>query len=144
MIENSKPIEILVIEDDDIDAKSIKRALEKLKILNKLHRARDGIEALALLRDDTVNITKRPYLILLDINMPRMNGLEFLAAIRGDDKLRNAIVFVLTTSKAEEDIKAAFDQNVAGYMVKSDLENGFVSAIELIDQYWRIVEMPTC
>ncbi len=142
MIEHSKPIEILVIEDDDVDAKSIQRALAKLKILNKLHRAKDGIEALALLRDETIDIIKRPYLVLLDINMPRMNGLEFLAEIRSDDKLRDAIVFVLTTSKAEEDKMAAFDQNVAGYMVKSDLENGFISAIELLDHYWRIVELP--
>ncbi len=142
MAQDTKPIEILVVEDDDIDAKSIQRALAKLRILNTLHRAKDGIEALDLLRDEKAGIIDRPYLILLDINMPRMNGLEFLAELRGDDRLLDSIVFVLTTSKADEDKVAAFNHNVAGYMVKSDLENGFKSAIELLDHYWRIVELP--
>ncbi len=139
MTQNSKPIEILVIEDDDVDAESIRRALKKLKILNTLHRAKDGVEALAMLRDNLIN---KPFVILLDINMPRMNGLEFLTEIRSDDELKGAIIFILTTSKADEDKVAAFEQNVAGYMVKSDLEKGFVSAVGLLDHYWRIVELP--
>ncbi len=139
MIDRSGEVELLLIEDDDIDAMAIKRSMKKLKILNRLHRAKDGIEALEMLRNGRVN---KPFLILLDINMPRMNGIEFLDEIRGDDSLKDTIVFMLTTSKAEEDRVAAFDHNVAGYMVKSDLEDGFTSALELVGHYWRIVEMP--
>jgi len=140
MSKQSNPVEILLIEDDDIDAKAIKRSMNKLKIINTLHRAKDGIEALEILQNG--NITK-PFIILLDINMPRMNGIEFLEVLRKDENLHDSIVFVLTTSKAEEDRVAAFGHNVAGYMVKSDLEDGFNSAIELVGHYWRIVELPS-
>ena len=85
----------------------------------------------------------KPDLILLDINMPRMNGLEFLAEIRADKTLKDSVVFVLTTSKADEDRIAAFNHNVAGYMVKSHLEEGFISALGLMEHYWRIVELPS-
>ncbi|MFT4925422.1 MAG: CheY-like chemotaxis protein [Phenylobacterium sp.] len=139
---DTKPMEILVVEDDDIDAKGIERAMNKLKIANKLHRAKDGIEALAMLRDGSSNRLNKPYIILLDINMPRMNGLEFLAEVRADEALQDAVVFILTTSKAEEDRIAAFGLHVAGYMVKSKMEQGFLTALNLIEHYWRIVEMP--
>ena len=142
MSKDTKPMEILVVEDDDIDAKGIERAMNKLKIANKLHRAKDGIEALTMLRDDSSNRINKPYIILLDINMPRMNGLELLAEIRADDELQDAVVFILTTSKAEEDRIAAFGLHVAGYMVKSNLQEGFISALNLMEHYWRIVEMP--
>ncbi|MCP3673062.1 MAG: response regulator [Gammaproteobacteria bacterium] len=139
MIIRENDVELLLIEDDDIDAKAIQRSMKKLKIANRLHRAKDGIEALEMLRNGDIN---KPFLILLDINMPRMNGLDFLEEIRGDNSLKDTIVFMLTTSKAEEDRVAAFEHNVAGYMVKSDLEDGFASALELVGHYWRIVEMP--
>ncbi len=139
---NTKAVEIIVVEDDDIDAKGISRAMRKLKIANPMHRVKDGIEALELLRRKEELFINKPYIILLDINMPRMNGLEFLEVIRNDEDLKDSIVFILTTSKAEQDRIAAFKHNVAGYMVKSNLEEGFISALKLIDHYWRIVELP--
>lgn len=136
----SKEVTILVVDDDDIDAMGIKRALKSLRILNPVVRARDGIEGLALLRDHQT--VKRPYIILLDINMPRMNGLEMLAALRNDPILSSAVVFVLTTSKIDEDRVAAYAKNVAGYIVKSEVGDGFMRVIEMLDHYWRIVELP--
>ena len=84
----------------------------------------------------------RPYLIILDINMPRMNGLELLQKLREDEVLRDSIVFVLTTSDDDRDKFEAFNLNVAGYMLKSDMSNSFIDAVELVDKYWRVVEFP--
>ncbi len=142
MAKSVKPLEILVVEDDDIDAMGIERAMRKLRILNTMHRAKDGIEALSILRETAPARLSKPYIILLDINMPRMNGLEFLAELRVDNNLSDAVVFVLTTSKADEDRVAAFNYNVAGFMVKSNLEEGFISALGLVEHYWRMVELP--
>ena len=88
------------------------------------------------------NIDAAPSLIILDINMPRMNGLELLKAIREDARLRHLIVFVLTTSNDEKDKFEAYNLNVAGYMLKSDMGNSFIRAVELVDNYWRVVEFP--
>lgn len=138
----TKAVEILVVEDDDIDAQGIARAMKKLKLLNPMHRVRDGVEALATLRDPNNAFVNKPYIILLDLNMPRMNGLEFLQALRSDEDFNDSIVFILTTSQAEQDRLRAFNYNVAGYMVKSKLEEGFISALKLVEHYWRIVELP--
>lgn len=135
-----KEATILLVEDDDVDAMGVGRALKSLKILNSVVRAHDGAEALALLREP--GRVQRPYIILLDINMPRMNGLEMLAELRDDPALSSAVVFVLTTSKTDEDRVAAYKQNVAGYIVKNKVGDGFMSIIALLDQYWRVVELP--
>ena len=142
MISNNQKIQILVVEDDDIDAKGITRAINKLQITNPVTRVRDGHEALTLLKNQSDKTIQKPYVILLDINMPRMNGLELIAEIRADEQLRDSIIFVLTTSRAPQDKKAAFNLNVAGYMVKSKLEEGYISALKLIQHYWQIVELP--
>ena len=133
-------VTVVLIDDDDVDAMGIARALKKLKILNPLVRARDGLEGLELLRGSQA--VKRPYIILLDINMPRMNGLEMLDELRNDEALANAVVFILTTSKADEDKTAAYRQHVAGYIVKSEVENGFLEMVSMLDHYWRVVELP--
>ena len=130
---------ILLVEDDDIDARGVKRALEKLRIGNPLFRAKDGIEALELLENREVD---KPYIILLDLNLPRMGGLEFLTHLRKNPLFDNSVVFVLTTSKDDEDKYAAYKQHVAGYIVKEKLDHGFDALIELLDHYWRIVELP--
>jgi len=132
----------LLVEDDNIDAKAFLRAMKKLKITNPVTIARDGIEAWELLKGNGETRIERPNLVILDINMPRMNGLELLRKIREDAELRNLIVFVLTTSNDEQDKFEAYDLNVAGYMLKSDLGGSFMGAVSLVDQYWRVVEFP--
>jgi CheY-like chemotaxis protein len=132
-------VSLLMIEDDDIDATALKRALHKLKLLNPIYRARDGLEGIELLRSGQI---PSPYIILLDLNMPRMNGLEFLEELRSDPALTHAIVFVLTTSKSDEDILAAYREHVAGYLLKQRMDNDFLQVVSLLNHYWRIIEMP--
>ncbi len=135
-----KQVNVLLVEDDEVDVMLIQRAFKDAKVGNPFIVAGDGMEALEKLRDsDTV---PRPYLILLDINMPRMNGHEFLEEIRQDEDLKDSIVFVLTTSKADEDKFKAYQKNIAGYLVKDNVGEGFLDAVKLLDSYWRIVEFP--
>lgn len=134
-----KEVSLLIVDDDDIDAISLERALRKLRLLNTLFRARDGREALELLRSGQV---PAPYIILLDLNMPRMNGLEFLEVLRTDPALTHAVVFVLTTSKSDEDLVAAYRKHVAGYVFKQHMDRDFMEVMGLIEHYWRIVELP--
>jgi len=138
-----KQANLLLVEDDDVDIMGMKRAFKKLKIANPFHIAKDGIQALEMLRGENgQEKLDGPYIILLDLNMPRMGGLEFLDVIRSDADLKNAIVFVMTTSSADQDICAAYDKNIAGYILKSNADEAFQRALELIDHYWRIVELP--
>lgn len=136
---NYKHVTILLVEDDDVDAMSVERAFKKLKIINPIVRAKDGAIALELLRKGSVT---KPYIILLDLNMPRMGGLELLGELRKDEDIKNSIVFVLTTSKDDADKLAAYEQNIAGYIVKEKLQHGFDDLVKLLDHYWRIVELP--
>jgi CheY-like chemotaxis protein len=136
-------VNILVVDDDEVDVKAIRRAFNKLKIANPLTVAHDGIDALERLRGQNgYDQLPRPNMILLDLNMPRMNGIEFLAEIRNDPELGDSIVFVLTTSNDDEDKVKTFNYNVAGYIVKTDPAAGFMKAIEMIDLYWKVVELP--
>jgi CheY-like chemotaxis protein len=134
---SSRVVTILLVEDDEVDVKALKWAFDKLKVANPLVVARDGIEALETLRD-----LPRPYLVITDINMPRMNGIELLRKIRESEQFRDSIVFVLTTSNDEQDKIDAYDLNVAGYMLKTDMGTSFQRAISLIDNYWKVVEFP--
>jgi len=134
---SSRVVTILLVEDDEVDVKALKWAFDKLKVANPLVIARDGIEALEMLRE-----LPRPYLIITDINMPRMNGIELLRKIRESEEFRDSIVFVLTTSNDEQDKIDAYDLNVAGYMLKTDMGTSFQRAISLIDNYWKVVEFP--
>lgn len=136
-------VNILLVEDDDIDAETVTRAFEKNKIANSLRRAHDGIEALEILRGENGHPSiPSPHLLLVDINMPRMNGIELLKEIRACDKLHKTIAFVLTTSKSDEDIFQAYDLNVAGYVVKSNVGENFIEMLSMLDHYWRVVEFP--
>lgn len=137
--QNYKEVTLLIVDDDDIDAIALERALRKLRLLNTVCRARDGQEALDMLRDAVV---PAPYIILLDLNMPRMNGLEFLQALRTDLTLTHAVVFVLTTSKSDEDLVAAYRKHVAGYVFKQHMDRDFLEVVSLIEHYWRLVELP--
>ena len=130
---------ILLVEDDDIDAMTVKRTLRELGAPNPLDRAIDGERALELLRDPA---QARPGLILLDLNMPRMNGIEFVAEIKRDPLLRLIPVVVLTTSSEEGDRIAAFSNSVAGYMVKPVDYPQFVQIMGLIRDYWMTSVTP--
>ncbi|MDI1309332.1 MAG: response regulator [Methylotenera sp.] len=134
-----KEVTLFIVDDDDIDAIALERALRKLRLLNTVRRARDGQEALDLLRAGEI---PAPFIILLDLNMPRMNGLEFLEALRIDPMLTHAVVFVLTTSKSDEDLVAAYRKHVAGYVFKQHMDRDFLEVIGLVEHYWRLVELP--
>ncbi len=136
-------VNLLLVDDDEVDVQGLKRAFAKSRIGNPITVARDGIEALEFLRGENGrHQLPKPHLILLDLNMPRMNGLEFLEAIRADEDLKRSVVFMITTSKAEEDKARAYDQHVAGYIVKQDPANTFMQAVALMEHYWKIVEFP--
>jgi len=132
-------VTLFIVDDDDIDAIALERALRKLRLLNTVRRAHDGQEALNLLRAGEI---PAPFIILLDLNMPRMNGLEFLEALRTDPMLTHAVVFVLTTSKSDEDLVAAYRKHVAGYVFKQHMDRDFLEVIGLVEHYWRLVELP--
>jgi CheY-like chemotaxis protein len=139
----SKSVRILLVDDDDVDAMAVERGFRQAKIANELVRARDGLEALGILRGQGAGgVLEKPYIIFLDLNMPRMGGFEFLKELRSDPQLAQDVVFVLTTSKADEDRSRAYDQFVAGYVVKAQAGKEFLSLIEMIDHYWRVVELP--
>ncbi|KQQ34784.1 two-component system response regulator [Methylobacterium sp. Leaf125] len=136
-------VNILLVDDDEVDVQGLKRAFKKSKIANPITVARDGIEALEVLRGENGRERlPKPHLILLDLNMPRMNGIEFLEAVRADEDLRSAVVFMITTSKADEDRMRAYGHNVAGYIVKRDPANTFMEAVALLEHYWKVVEFP--
>jgi len=134
---NSKPV--LLIEDDSVDAMTVKRAFKDLKIANKLVQAVNGEEALEYLRSQD---NKKPCLILLDLNMPKMNGIEFLKVAKTNDALKKIPVVVLTISKEGQDKVETFKLNVAGYMVKPVDYQRFVEVIRTIDLYWTLSELP--
>ena len=133
---------LLLVEDDAIDAEAIQRAFRQHRIANPFVVVRDGVEALAALRGESEVEVPHPYVVLLDVNMPRMNGIEFLDAIRADPALSRTIVFVLTTSDREEDKVAAYEHNVAGYILKSRAGEDFLEVVKLLRVYWRLVEFP--
>ena len=138
----NKDVSILLVEDDDIDIMVIERALKKLGLNNPLIIAKDGYEALEILRNEKNKHIDMPYVIILDLNMPRMNGFEFLDKLRDDPNLKRAIVFVLTTSNSDEDRYKSYDKNVAGYIVKKNIQGGFGKVVEMLDHYWRTIEFP--
>ncbi|NET32352.1 MAG: response regulator [Cyanothece sp. SIO1E1] len=136
-------VNILLVEDDEVDIMNVQRAFKKVKIRNPLHIANNGEEALALLRGDGVpKIHPQPGIVLLDLNMPKMNGIEFLRAIRADAELKAISVFVLTTSADERDKVAAYDLNVAGYILKPVELHRFIEAVSTLNLYWSLIEMP--
>jgi CheY-like chemotaxis protein len=137
---NAKMLNVLLVEDDEIDAMNVRRAFHKNRIANPLYFAGDGIEALEVLRAGQVPEERR--LILLDLNMPRMNGLEFLRELRSDPRLRAATVVVLTTSDDDRDRVEAYNLNVAGYILKPVTFENFSEAMATLNKYWTLVEFP--
>jgi CheY-like chemotaxis protein len=129
---------ILLVEDDQVDAMTVKRALKEIHVTNPMVQAQHGEAALDYLGDTS---KPRPCLILLDLNMPIMNGIEFLQVIKQHPEWRRIPVVVLTTSHEEEDKIASFDLSVAGYMAKPVDYQKFVEAIRTIDAYWTLSEV---
>ena len=136
-------VNILLVDDDKVDVMAVKRSFRELKIANPVIEARNGIEALDYLRGrNGREKVSSPCLVLLDLNMPRMGGIEFLAELRRDDDLRSTLVFVMTTSAAEDDRTRAYQKNVAGYVLKHRPGQSFLEAISMLEHYWRVIEFP--
>ncbi len=133
----NKPI--LLVEDDQVDVMTVKRALKEIHVTNSVVNLENGEEALKYLRDPK---SERPCIILLDINMPIMNGIEFLQVVKHDAKLKRIPVVVLTTSEEQQDKVNSFDLGVAGYMAKPVDYRQFVEVMRTIDAYWTVSEVP--
>jgi CheY-like chemotaxis protein len=136
-----KRLNVLLVEDDELDVMNVRRAFRKHEMADNLWVAGDGIDALEQLRSGA--LPRERLLILLDLNMPRMNGIEFLHALRADDKLHRTPVVVLTTSKDERDLVDAYELNVAGYIIKPVTFEKFVDVVGTMNDYWALVEMPS-
>ena len=133
-------LNILLVDDDEVDVMTVKRAFSRANITNKLFVATDGIEALSLLRSDGIPAARR--LVLLDLNMPRMSGIELLREIRADPALHAINVVVLTTSNEDRDRVDAFELNVAGYLLKPVTFHAFAEVMSTLNKYWTLMEMP--
>ena len=133
----NKPI--LLIEDDQVDTMTVKRDLKEIHVTNPLVHVENGEEALHYLRDPQ---REKPCIMLLDLNMPIMNGIEFLQVAKHDDQLKRIPVVVLTTSEEQQDKVNSFNLGVAGYMAKPVDYRQFVEVMRSIDAYWTISEMP--
>lgn len=139
----ARPVTLLHVEDDDVDAMAVERAFRRLPGAPAIVRARDGDEALEILRgEDPARRLTRPYFVLLDWSLPRMGGGEVLTRIRADAELRATVVFVLTTSRSAEDRRVAYELNAAGYLVKSESRDELSSGLALIAGYGSVVELP--
>ena len=129
-------IPILLVEDDAVDAMTVERALKDIRVTNRVHTVGDGLAALEFLREPGA---RRPGIILLDLNMPRMNGIEFLKVLKSDESLRKIPVVVLTTSKEEQDVAASYDLGVNSYIRKPVDFNQFAQAIQQLGLYWLVL-----
>jgi CheY-like chemotaxis protein len=137
---SNSSLNILLVEDDDVDVMNVKRAFDKNHITNPLFVAGNGLEALDKLRSGEVPQGRR--IVLLDLNMPKMNGIEFLRELRNDPTLAPTPVVVLTTSNNDCDKIDAFNLNVAGYLVKPVTFAEFSELMVTLNKYWTLVEMP--
>jgi CheY-like chemotaxis protein len=137
---DERMLNVLLVEDDEVDVMNVQRAFKKNHIANPLWVASNGIEGLEILRGGEMPKSRR--LVLLDLNMPRMNGIEFLRELRADPELHNTPVVVLTTSDDERDRVNAYDLNVAGYILKPVTFINFVESMATLNKYWTLVELP--
>ncbi len=136
-MKSHKPI--LLVEDDRVDAMTVERSLKEIKVMNPLQVANNGEEALDVLKNTQ---QPRPCIILLDLNMPKMNGLEFLKVIKNERRWQRIPVIVLTTSRNDQDKIESFNMGVAGYMIKPVDYWQFVEVVKTIDLYWTLSELP--
>jgi CheY-like chemotaxis protein len=138
--ERERLLNILLVEDDEVDVMNVRRAFKKNNIANPLYVAPNGVEALEQLRSRTIPRDRR--IILLDLNMPQMGGIEFLRELRADPELSLTPVIVLTTSNDERDRIEAYNLNVAGYLLKPVTFSNFCETMAALNKYWALVEFP--
>lgn len=144
MFELDNSINFMLVDDDEIDIKDIQRTFKKNKINNPVHIATNGVDALNKLLglNGEKKIKPTPKIIILDINMPKMNGIEFMKNIRTNKKLKSLLVFILTTSNSEKDKIDAYNLNAAGYIVKPFQVSEFMEMISSLHHYWNLLEFP--
>lgn len=142
MAQRRYPVTILLVEDDDVEAERVTRAFRHAGCDLAIRRAWDGIEALAILRRETPPPLDSPVIVLLDLKMPRMDGIQFLDELRADASLRQTLVFVLTTSQNEQDRIRAYERQVAGYILKTKARAGFSEVVHMLDNYSKLIDFP--
>ena len=136
-----KELKILLVEDDEVDVMNVQRALNKSNVKHSMEIAGNGLDALKMLRAEGSDLFN-PSVILLDLNMPKMNGIEFLTEIRKDDKLKSLPVFAFTTSNEDSDKIEAYNLNVSGYIIKPVEPDSFKKTMIALLEYWKIIEFP--
>ncbi|MEO8699216.1 MAG: response regulator [Kofleriaceae bacterium] len=137
---DNRELNILLVDDDEVDVMTVKRAFQKANITNPIFIASNGVDALQIMRGDSLPASRR--LVLLDLNMPKMNGIEFLREVRKDPALALTTVVVLTTSNEDRDRVEAFQLNVAGYLLKPVTFHTFADVMTTLNKYWTLMEMP--
>ncbi|MFT6091836.1 MAG: CheY-like chemotaxis protein [Sulfitobacter sp.] len=135
----ARQMNILLVEDNPLDAMIVERTISKIAPGTFIERAEDGIEALEVINSGTLPI---PFMVLLDINMPRMNGHEFLKELRSNSGASSSIVFMFTTSDSAQDIEKAYAERVNGYIVKRHNKEGMKSVLQTLQSYWTTCELP--
>ena len=134
---------IVLVEDNDFDVKRVERGFARLGQDRRILRARDGVEALRIVRgEDEENLPQKPFVVMLDLNMPRMGGLEFLDEIRSDSQLRETPVFVVTTSDFHRDIRNAHARMISGYIIKPDTAAEMITVLQALDSFWTKCVFP--
>lgn len=139
---HGEKVTFLIVDDDDVAVMGMQRAIRKLELSNPIEVARNGEEALSKLRSRDEGIIQKPYIVTLDLNMPKMGGLQFLEEVRRDAELQDAVIFVVTTSDAPKDITSAYARNVAGYIIKDNAIETLKAALSLLQNYCQIVRLP--
>jgi CheY-like chemotaxis protein len=138
-----KIVNILLVEDDEVDVMNVKRAFKKNNVTNPLFVCNNGVEAIEFLKKQKEKAPSEvPKIILLDLNMPKMGGIDFLKAIRANDDFKYLSVFVMTTSNEDKDKVDAYNLNVAGYILKPLSMERFIEAVSTLNNYWKLCEFP--
>lgn len=137
-MQNHDTVNILLVDDDDVGVEHVQRAFREADVRNPIHRARDGAQALDMLRGGL----EHPRIVLLELHVPDMDGLQFLSELRADAELADTVVFVFTGSTDRKDVVAAYERHVAGYVTKSEQGEGLGGLLQVLDAYMRAVELP--
>ena len=139
-----KLVRFMIVDDDEVSVMAIKRSMNQLNLVNPTTIAKDGIEALQILHDAVgTDSTLPPFIITLDLSMPKMGGLEFLNHVRDNPIFKKLIIFVLTTSDAPIDIAQAYEKNIAGYIVKENPTETFRKSLAMLNDYAQLVVLPS-